>query len=194
MKNKKIGRTIITAAVALAVTAQPAFAAQSARWVGSGDSWQVKSADGSDYLKNTWFQDDVTGHWYMLGAGDGTLMYAGLVTDQATGKTYLLNTEHDGTYGRMLTVNGTYTLNGHTVTLQFDQDHTGAFGAVTTGLADVRNAGVQESTFAEIPVAQEEQSDANNETSNSGNTGNWWDEIQHGVITGWEDNSPALNN
>ena len=170
----KMNKLAITAAIALALSAQyagAAFASQSARWVGSGDSWQVKSADGSDYLKNTWFQDDITGHWYMLGAGDGTLMYAGLVTDQATGKTYLLNTEHDGTYGRMLTVNGTYTLNGHTVTLQFDQDHTGSFGAVTAGLADVRNAGVQESTFANIPTAGQQTQQNTNQQDNTG-TGN----------------------
>ena len=147
---------------------------QSARWTGSGDQWRVSDEAGG-YLKNTWFQDDVTGHWYMLGAGDGTLMYAGLVTDQATGKTYLLNTNHDGTYGRMVTTDGAYSINGCTVYVQFDQNHNGTFGAIASGLNELRSTGVQESSFANIPTAgqQTQQEDTGNTTEkqqeNNGN-------------------------
>ena len=73
---------------------------QSARWVGSGDRWQVSDNRGG-YIKDCWFEDDVTHHWYMLGAEDGSVMYSGLVTDKSTGKSYLLNVNHDGTFGRM---------------------------------------------------------------------------------------------
>ena len=85
-------------------------ATQSARWVGSGDRWQVSDNQGG-FIKDCWFQDDVTHHWYMIGAEDGSVMYSGLVTDKSTGKSYLLNVNHDGTFGRMLTVNGVYNSN-----------------------------------------------------------------------------------
>ena len=168
--------------------------AQSARWTGSGDSWRVSDGAGG-YLKNTWFQDDVTGHWYMLGAGDGTLMYAGLVTDQATGKTYLLNTNHDGTYGRMVTTDGAYSINGRTVYVQFDQNHNGTFGAITSGLNELRSTGVQESTFANIPTAGQQTDNSSQQTDNgtsNGGTNDLDDFFHRGKITGREDNSPAL--
>jgi hypothetical protein len=133
---------------------------QSARWVGLGERWQVSDNAGG-YLKNTWFQDDVTGHWYMLGAEDGSVMYAGLITDQSTGKTYLLNTNHDGTYGRMLTENGAYTINGKVVSLSFDQSHDGTYGAITSGLSEARSTGVEEKELDSIPT------DSNSSTGNS---------------------------
>ena len=144
---------------------------QSPRWEGQGDQWRVRTEDGKGYLTNCWFQDDVTGHWYMLGAGDGTLMYAGLVTDQATGKTYLLNTNHDGTYGRMVTTDGAYSINERTVYVQFDQNHNGTFGAITSGLNELRSTGVQESTFANIPTAGQ-QTQGGNGSSNGGSFSN----------------------
>lgn len=128
------------------------YADQSARWVGSGDRWQVSDNAGG-YLKNTWFQDDVTGHWYLLGAEDGSVMYAGLVTDQSTGKTYLMNTNHDGTYGRMISTNGVYNINGKSISLTFNQNHDGTFGAITSGLSEVRNTGVTEKSLSSIPTA-----------------------------------------
>ena len=67
------------------ITTYAAELTQSARWVGSGDRWQVSDNAGG-YLKNQWFQDDVTGHWYLLGAEDGSVMYSGLVTDQSIRK------------------------------------------------------------------------------------------------------------
>ena len=116
-------------------------ATQSARWVGSGDRWQVSDNQGG-FIKDCWFQDDVTHHWYMIGAEDGSVMYSGLVTDQSTGKSYLLNVNHDGTFGRMLTVNGVYNINGIDVYMTFNQAHDGTFGAILSGLNEVRNAGV----------------------------------------------------
>lgn len=127
-----------------------AQAAQSTRWVGSGDRWQVSDNQGG-FLKNCWFED-LDGNWYMLGAEDGSVMYAGLVTDNSTNKTYLLNTNHDGTYGRMLTVNGTYNVNGVNVYLEFNQNHDGTFGAITSGLSEARATGVTESKRDNIPT------------------------------------------
>ena len=104
---KKLFKALLLSTALIMTFSITALADQSARWVGFGDKWKVSDSAGG-YIKNCWFQDDVTGHWYLLGDGDGSLMYAGLVTDKSTGKTYLLNTEHDGTYGRMLSIDGQY--------------------------------------------------------------------------------------
>lgn len=126
-------------------------ATQSARWVGSGDRWQVSDNQGG-YIKDCWFEDDVTHHWYMIGAEDGSVMYSGLVTDKSTGKSYLLNVNHDGTFGRMLTVDGVYNINGKDVYMTFNQAHDGSFGAITSGLSEVRNTGVNERQLDKIPT------------------------------------------
>lgn len=122
---------------------------QSDRWEGSGDTWRVRASNGSGYLTNSWFQD-LDGSWYMLGS-DG-IMYSGLVTDQSTGKSYLLNTQHDGTFGKMLTADGVYNVNGVNVYLTFNQQHDGTFGAITSGLNEVRSSGVRETSLAAIPT------------------------------------------
>ena len=156
MKKIKTGIVMLSAVMSISFGSVALGAeGQSARWVGSGDRWQVSDNNGG-VIKNCWFQDDITGHWYMLGAEDGTVMYAGLVTDNSTGKTYLLNTNHDGTYGRMITADGTYNLNGRQVTLSFDQEHNGSFGAITIGLDEARASGVAESKRDSIPVAGNE--------------------------------------
>lgn len=152
--------------VAGSMTTYAAELTQSARWQGTGDRWQVSDNAGG-FIKNCWFQDDVTGHWYLLGAEDGSVMYAGLVTDNSTGKTYLLNTNHDGTYGRMLTVDGTYNLNGRSVYLTFNQNHDGTFGAITSGLSEARNAGISESKRDSIPTDSTGSTTSSNNTTSS---------------------------
>lgn len=146
---------------------------QSARWQGSGDVWRVSDNSGG-FLRNSWFQDDVTQHWYLMGAQDGTVMYSGLITDQSTGKTYLLNTNHDGTYGRMLTADGVYNINGKDIYIQFNQEHDGTYGCITNGLSELRGAGVNESSLSSIPVASSgggTTTQATNNAATSGNTG-----------------------
>ena len=144
---------------------------QSDRWEGTGDTWRVRASTGSGYLTNSWFQD-LDGSWYMLGS-DG-IMYSGLVTDQSTGKSYLLNTQHDGTFGRMLTTDGVYNVNGVNVYLTFNQQHDGTFGAITSGLNEVRSSGVRETSLAAIPTdsatgntSQGASATSQNQTSNS---------------------------
>lgn len=122
---------------------------QTDRWQGTGDSWKLLNEARNGYVVNSWFQD-LDGSWYML-SQDGT-MFSGLVTDQSTGKSYLLNTNHDGTYGRMLTVNGTYTVNGKSVYLTFNQAHDGSYGAIISGLSEARSSGVTEVTLPSIPT------------------------------------------
>ena len=142
------------------ITAHAAELTQSSRWVGSENTWRVSDNNGG-YLKNCWFQDDITKDWYLLGAGDdNTIMFSGLITDQSTGKTYLLNTNHDGTYGRMLTADGTYTINGQNVYLTFNQEHNGTFGAITSGLSEVRNTGIAEKQLPSIPSDNNTEGDS----------------------------------
>ena len=135
--------------VGYAAETESSIIQQSDRWEGSGDNWRVRNANGNGYLINSWFQD-LDGSWYMLGS-DG-IMYSGLVTDQSTGKSYLLNTQHDGTFGRMLTADGVYNVNGVNVYLTFNQQHDGTFGAITSGLNEVRSSGVRETSLAAIPT------------------------------------------
>ena len=135
---------------------------QSDRWEGTGDTWRVRNANGNGYLTNSWFQD-LDGSWYMLGS-DG-IMYSGLVTDQSTGKSYLLNTQHDGTFGRMLTTDGVYNVNGVNVYLTFNQNHDGTFGAITSGLNEVRSSGVRETSLAAIPTDSATGGQTSNQSS-----------------------------
>ena len=123
-------------------------ATQSDRWEGAGDTWKVRTQDGTSYLTNSWFQDNDSS-WYMLGA-DGT-MSSGIIFDESTGKSYLLNTEHDGTYGKMLTQDGAHNVNGVTVYLTFDQNHSGSYGAILTGLSEARSTGVKVTQLPSIP-------------------------------------------
>lgn len=153
------------------ITAQAAELTQSSRWVGEGNTWRVSDNNGG-YLKNCWFQDDVTKDWYLLGAGDdNTIMFSGLITDQSTGKSYLLNTNHDGTYGRMLTADGAYNINGKNVYLTFNQSHDGTFGCITSGLSEVRSTGVEEKQLQSIPSDSQQTGNtapSNNQTGNNG--------------------------
>lgn len=174
MKLKKIILTGVLSVAMFVGSVIPSMAAeltQSSRWVGSENTWRVSDNNGG-YLKNCWFQDDITKDWYLLGAGDdNTIMFSGLITDQSTGKTYLLNTNHDGTYGRMLTADGTYTINGKNVYLTFNQEHNGTFGCILTGLSEVRSTGVEEKQLQSIPSDSQQTintAPSNNQTGNNG--------------------------
>lgn len=135
---------------AFAITAQAAELNQSDRWEGQGDTWRVQDGSGG-YLKNSWFQDN-DGSWYMLGAGDGSEMFAGLIVDKSTGKSYYLETQHKGFYGKMCTKDGEYEVNGSKVYLKFNQNHDGSFGAVISGLNEIRSTGVNTRELASIPT------------------------------------------
>lgn len=196
MKLKKIILTGVLSVAMFVGSVIPSMAAeltQSSRWVGSENTWRVSDNNGG-YLKNCWFQDDITKDWYLLGAGDdNTIMFSGLITDQSTGKTYLLNTNHDGTYGRMLTADGTYNINGKNVYLTFNQSHDGTFGAITSGLSEVRNTGIAEKQLPSIPSDNNTDSGSGQgqsitPPSNEGNTqqssSGTWDKNSGGVPIG----------
>lgn len=169
---------------------QPQSIAQSDRWQGTGDTWRVRAQDNSGYLTNSWFQD-TDGSWYMLGA-DG-IMYSGLITDQSTGKSYLLNTQHDGTYGKMLTVDGVYNVNGTNVYLQFNQSHDGTFGAITSGLSEARNSGVKETQLSSIPSDSANGADTSKPQKPSSTGGSILDEVEDSGHTDSEIHDSGTN-
>ena len=160
---------------------------QSDRWEGTGDTWRVKASNGSGYLTNSWFQD-LDGSWYMLGA-DG-IMYSGLVTDQSTGKSYLLNTQHDGTFGRMLTTDGVYNVNGVNVYLTFNQQHDGTFGAITSGLNEARSSGVRETSLASIPTDSASGTQSGTSQQTGGQTSGQSQSSQNSSQPSWYGKTP----
>ncbi len=148
----------VTAALSL-FAAMPGFAEQSSRWYSGQDgNWYVRSRDNKGNVENSWFQD-LDDSWYLL-APDGH-MYAGLIHDTSTGRYYYCQTEHDGFYGRMAVTDGAYTVNGRQVYLRFNQEHDGAFGAITSGLAALQRTGVAtveiEGISSESEAAQENE-------------------------------------
>ena len=160
---------------------------QSDRWEGTGDTWRVRASNGSGYLTNSWFQD-LDGSWYMLGA-DG-IMYSGLVTDQSTGKSYLLNTQHDGTFGRMLTTDGVYNVNGVNVYLTFNQNHDGTFGAITSGLNEARSSGVRETSLASIPTDSASGTQSGTSQQTGGQTSGQSQSSQNSSQPSWYGKTP----
>lgn len=124
----------------------------STRWHEVNGTWFLRNQQGTGNVVNSWFQD--AGDWYLLAQGDGH-MYSGLVHDTITDKWYMLNTEHDGTYGRMFCVDGVYTVNGQSIYLTFNQQHDGTFGAITSGLDALRGTGVYSEDVAGIATESE---------------------------------------
>ena len=107
MKKKSL--VIPALVVTLSLLTTPVYAASS-RWEATGNTWKVKTEDGTGYLTNSWFQDN-DGGWYVLGE-DGAML-TGLYTD-SIGSEYLL-----GSDGRMITEDGVYDYKGAQAYLTF---------------------------------------------------------------------------
>ncbi|MDO4810085.1 MAG: hypothetical protein Q4A04_09035 [Eubacteriales bacterium] len=91
--------------------------------------WRIKDKVGN-YVTSAWLCDDaVTTNgqnvWYLMNT-DGTMLAAGLVQDN-TGNYYSLEMNHNGYYGMLRYVNGTYD----GIYMEFSQKHDGTFGAIT---------------------------------------------------------------
>jgi len=129
---------------------------QSDRWnVDDSGTWRLQNEAKTSYVLDSWFQD-LDGEWYMLGSDNNGAMYSGLIIDRSTGESYYLNVNHDGYYGKLMSQNRKYTVNGIEVYLTFNQAHDGTFGAITSGLDDLRNAGVNKKELDGIPVESTE--------------------------------------
>lgn len=139
----------------------------SPRWYAdTNGTWYLRNEQGNGNVINAWFEDG--GDWYLLAQGDGH-MYSGLVHDTITNKWYMMNTNHDGTYGRMFTVDGSYNINGMDVYLTFNQSHDGSYGAITSGLEALRNTGVYTEEVSGITADNSNQPNSDSNNSNTGN-------------------------
>ncbi|WP_024346043.1 hypothetical protein [Lacrimispora indolis] len=126
---KKKGLIIPALVISLSLLTTPIFAASS-RWEATGNTWKVKTEDGTGYLTNTWFQDN-DGGWYVLGE-DGAML-TGLYTD-SIGSEYLL-----GPDGKMITEDGIYDYKGKQAYLTFygiDNKH---YGLIDTRITTNEN-------------------------------------------------------
>ena len=140
---KKSLRTLLAAITIVCSMCMTCYAENnfSSYWYQNGPSWSIRDGNGLMITK-AWVCDNaVTANnntdtnWYLM--SDVGLMYEGIIQDQ-NGNYYLLNPEHNGTYGMMVTTNG-FTYNG--VTYQFDQNHDGTFGKIlNTG--DIARSGL----------------------------------------------------
>lgn len=143
------------------------MAAQTDRWAEQNGTWYLRNEQNTGNVTNSWFQD-LDDSWYLLAPGDGH-MYAGLIHDTLTDRWYFCQTEHDGWYGRMAHVNGTYTVNGKEISLTFEQEHNGYFGAIISGLESLKETGIEVKDVTGIPT--ESVSSSKSEDKNtSGNT------------------------
>ena len=128
---KKSLKTLLLAFTIAGAMCMTCYAADfSSFWYQDGANWKIQDGSGNTIL-NAWVCDNaVTANhntdtnWYLMNANGA--MYEGIIQDQ-NGNYYLLNPEHNGTYGMMVTTNG-FTYNG--VTYQFDQNHDGAYGKI----------------------------------------------------------------
>ena len=157
-----IGLTII---IGLSISIV-SLADQTDRWHSdSNGTWYLYNEAKTSDVVNSWFQD-LDGSWYLLAPGDGH-MYAGLIHDTLTDKWYFCQTEHDGWYGRMAHTDGSYTVNGQSVYLTFNQQHDGTFGAITSGLDTLRGTGVQTQDVAGIPTDSASATEAPQQQTNT---------------------------
>ena len=128
---KKSVKTLLLAFTIAGAMCMTCYAADfSSFWYQDGTNWKIQDGSGNT-ISNAWVCDNAVTtnnntdtNWYLM---DTTgKMYEGIIQDQ-NGNYYLLNPEHNGTYGMMVTTNG-FTYNG--VTYQFDQNHDGAYGKI----------------------------------------------------------------
>lgn len=136
MKKKiAIMTFILTLLCAVSAFAAATF---SDAWVQGMDGvWRAYDRNGV-LQKNVWFCDDAPGgpqaadNWYLLDA-NGNMVSAGIVRD-GTGNYYSLETNHNGYYGMIRHVSGTYD----GINIIFSQNHDGTFGAIQN--PDARDA------------------------------------------------------
>ena len=92
----------------------------------------------------------------------------------------------------MLTVNGMYNINGKDVYMTFNQEHDGTFGAIISGLTEVRSSGVNERQLDRIPTDEanvntntgSSQSSTTNSSNNSSNTDIFGNIMSTGEVRG----------
>lgn len=116
------------------------------QWETQADATVKFKTYTGEYLTNAWLQDPSDSNvWYYIDEAGNR--YTGLITDNSTGKTYLLGE----TDGKMITADGTYTIQGSQKSLSFNQIHDGTFGALSEGsLTELRTSGMTEKTVDHV--------------------------------------------
>lgn len=179
------------------ITAYASEQTQDNHWEGQGDVWRLKSSNGS-YLTNSWVEEG--GAWYLL--DEQGYMRTDLVYDSITNAYYMLNPNHDGTYGRMLDKAGTYKVNNIDVYMTFNQNHDGTYGKIIEGLESLKATGVTTTTVNGLPSASVGSSTSSNNKNNNHSTEgaattNQGDNSNSGIIGGgasvidWSQYDPA---
>lgn len=127
---KRIRKIGFLAAVICAMFAISAYAAtfSDAWYQGADGNWHVSDGMGG-MVKNAWLCDDAVAEnglnvWYLIDA-NGNMISAGLVQDN-TGNYYSLETNHNGYYGMLRYISGTYD----GINLSLDSNHGGSFAAI----------------------------------------------------------------
>lgn len=128
--NKKL-IIFLTTVLLAAVTSLTVFAAGNAiseYWYKEGKNWKILDGSGNT-IRDSWVCDDKNNqnrdsNWYLMDSNG--VMYEGVINDN--GHYYLLNPNHDGNYGMMVSGPATYTYNN--VTLQLETVHNGYFGEI----------------------------------------------------------------
>ena len=153
MRNKILAYAVC--AVCLSATpsiqAITAYAAEqtlpySPNWETQPDgSWKYKYNTGG-YAVDRWIHDEVDGNWYLIGS-DGIMLH-GVV--KSYGKLYLLNENHDGSFGRMLKNGEVYQ--GITISAETSGDYEGALSTDTINA--LRSIGVNVDNVIDVSGTQ----------------------------------------
>ena len=101
----------------------------SSYWYQDGATGSWKITNGSQTIQNSWVCDDLaTGSrdigWYLI-SPTGQMTPGGIIQDE-TGTYYMLNMNHDGTYGMLCTA--PVTVNG--IQFVFNTSHDGKYGSI----------------------------------------------------------------
>ena len=132
MKNIKLCTALIVMLFCISFTAM-AEAQFSEYWYqDAAGSWHIADENGT-VVKNAWLCDDAVPSngkdiWYLIDA-NGNMISAGLVKD-GTGNYYSLEMNHNGHYGMLRYLSGSYTADGFTAALTLDANHNGSFAAI----------------------------------------------------------------
>ncbi|MCC8059733.1 MAG: hypothetical protein LIO81_02660 [Clostridiales bacterium] len=136
------------------------------QWETQADATVKFKTYTGEYLTNAWLQDPSDSNvWYYIDEAGNR--YTGLITDNSTGKTYLLGE----TDGKMITADGTYTIQGSQKSLSFNQIHDGTFGALSEGsLTELRRSNISEKTVDHVGGSSDNSGNTTQTTGTSSST------------------------
>lgn len=128
MKKVSLFFVILIVSMLTCITAFAAGNATSEYWYSEGNVWKIRDGSGN-MIRDSWVCDDKynqnqDSNWYLMDSNG--VMYEGVINDN--GHYYLLDPNHNGTYGMMISGVPSYSYNG--VQLQLETAHNGYFGEI----------------------------------------------------------------